>query len=212
MAQRPIVRSDSSPPPRARGDRAPNADDNRLAPDPLTLLLPALAALGSIASIAAVHWAGRESTPGRPRGRRKAASALRDLEANCLGLQHIFRRMLAVCGEAGKDAHSLPLKLGVHGRSIPQTEFASYQQLANDIASGLVLASQNSFDVVAAVEDGEIEAPERVFFEFGEQQERLNQLLIQRPGLRQSIDTCHDVAVALTGLVGELKKHRREPM
>jgi len=44
----------------------------------------------------------------------------------------------------------------------------------------LVLASQNAFDVMSAVEDGEINPPDKLFFGFGEQQERLNKLIQAR--------------------------------
>ena len=39
--------------------------DTRLAPDPFTAVLPALAALGAIASIATINWAAQERTPDR---------------------------------------------------------------------------------------------------------------------------------------------------
>ena len=66
--------------------------ETRLAPDPFTAVLPALAALGAIASIATINWAAQERTPDRSRAKRKAGTALRDLETCCLGLQEIFRR------------------------------------------------------------------------------------------------------------------------
>ena len=83
-----------------------------------------------------------------------------------------------------------------------------YQQLINDVASMLVLAAQNSFDVMCAVEDGELNPPEELFFGFGEQQERLNKLIQARATLKQSVDTGSEVAAKLTELVRELKKHR----
>ena len=79
-----------------------------------------------------------------------------------------------------------------------------YQQLMNDIASMLVLASQNAFDVMTAIEDGDIDAPEEVFFGFGEQQERLNKIIQERVTLRIAVDTGAEVAEKLTALVREL--------
>ena len=72
------------------------------------------------------------------------------------------------------------------------------------------LASQNAFDVMAAVEDGEIEAPEELYFGFGEQQERLNGLFASRATLKVAVDTGTEVADKLCALVRELKKHRLE--
>ena len=65
---------------------APLEGETRLAPDPFTAVLPALAALGAIASIATINWAAQERTPDRARSKRKAGTALRELETCCLGL------------------------------------------------------------------------------------------------------------------------------
>jgi hypothetical protein len=191
--------------------RPPESEgETRLAPDPFTAVLPALAALGAIASIATINWTAQERTPERSRARRKAGTALRDLETCCLGLQEIFRRFQRnprlFAGE-GAPASS-PLKFGVHGPRVATDSARLFQQLINDVASMLVLASQNAFDVMSAVEDGEIDAPEEVFFGFGEQQERLNKLIQMRATLKASVDTGAEVALRLTELVRELKKHR----
>ncbi len=186
--------------------------ETRLAPDPFTAVLPALAALGAIASIATINWAAQERTPDRARSKRKAGTALRDLETCCLGLQEIFRRFQRnpklFAGE-GAPA-SAPLKFGVHGPRVGTDAARLFQQLINDVASMLVLASQNAFDVMSAVEDGEINAPEVLFFGFGEQQERLNKVIQARATLKASVDTGAEVALRLTELVRELKKHRPE--
>lgn len=186
--------------------------DMRIAPDPFAAVLPGLAALGAIASIAAINWVGQERTPDRAKSRRKAAAALRDLETCCLGLHEIFRRFQRnprlFTGEGAQGAS--PLKFGVHGPRASGEACRLYQQLVNDVASMLVLASQNAFDVMCAVEDGEIDAPEVVFFGFGAEQERLNKLIQERATLKTTVDTCASVAEALTGLVRELKAHRVE--
>ncbi len=194
-----------------QGERDTDSD-TRIAPDPFTAVLPAIAALGALASIAAINWVAQEKTPERARVKRKANVALRDFESCCLGLQEIFRRFhrhpRMFAGE-GAPASS-PLKFGVHGPRVAPDAARLYQQLINDIASMLVLASQNSFDVMAAIEDGEIDAPEALFYGFGEQQERLNQLIAQRATLKQTVETGLDVADKLTGLARELKKHKLE--
>ncbi|MEZ5853060.1 MAG: hypothetical protein R3D68_20695 [Hyphomicrobiaceae bacterium] len=201
MAKEPQTASD----PKGEGE-----SDTRIAPDPLSAVLPALSALGAISSIAAINWVGQEKTADRQRARRKAGIALRDLESCCMGLQEIFKRLhrnpKLFAGEGG--AASSPLKFGVHGPRIDQTQARTYHQLMNDIASMLVLASQNAFDVMCAVEDGEITAPEELFYGFGEQQDRLNKLVQNRATLRLSVETGFDVADKLTGLVRELRKYK----
>ncbi len=186
--------------------------DTRLAPDPFTAVLPALSALGAIASIASINWAGQDKTPERARARRKAGTALRDLETCCMGLVEIFRRFQRnpklFAGEGASAAS--PLKFGVLGTRVPADGARLFQQLVNDVASMLVLAAQNSFDVMCAVEDGEIEAPEELFFAFGEAQERLNKVIQGRATLKVSVDTGLELAERLLQLVRELKKHRKE--
>lgn len=186
--------------------------DTRMAPDPFTAVLPALAALGAVASIATINWAAQDKTPERAKARRKATTALRDLETCCMGLQEIFRRFQRnprlFAGEGAPSAS--PLKFGVHGPRVPSEGARLFQQLVNDVASMLVLAAQNSFDVMCAVEDGEIDAPEALYFGFGEAQERLNKLIQGRATLKVSVDTGLEVAERLTALVRELKKHRRD--
>lgn len=186
--------------------------DSRIAPDPLAVVLPALAALGAIASIAAINWVAQEKTADRARSRRKAGVALRDLESCCMGLQEIFKRLhrnpkLYAGDGPGATA---PLKFGVCGPRIDQTLARAYHQVMNDIASMLVLASQNAFDVMSAVEDGEIQAPEQLFYGFGEQQDRLNKLIQSRATVKASVETGVDVSDRLTALVRELKKYKVE--
>jgi hypothetical protein len=193
-------------------DAEPGGGDSRIAPDPLSAVLPALSALGAIASIAAINWVGQDKTAERARARRKAGVALRDLESCCMGLLEIFKRLHRnpkLFGGEGAAAAS-PLKFGVHGPRIDQGTARTYHQLMNDIASMLVLASQNAFDVMCAIEDGEINAPDQVFFGFGEQQERLNKLVQTRATLKVSVETGLDVADKLSGLVRELKRYKIE--
>jgi hypothetical protein len=64
---------------------------------------------------------------------------------------------------------------------------------------------------MTAIEDGDIEAPEEVFFGFGEQQERLNRIIQERVTLRTAVDTGVEVAERLTALVRELRKYQKPP-
>jgi len=184
--------------------------DTRIAPDPFTAVLPALAALGAIASIAAVNWVAQDRTPDRTKSKRKVVVALRDLEKCCIGLQEIFKRFHKAkklfAGEGA--AVTSPLKFGVHGTRVGPVAIRIYHQSMNDIASMMVLASQNAFEVMAAIEDGEIEPPDEVFYGFGDAQEQLNKLILERATLKTSVEQGLAVAVALTGLVQQLKEFR----
>jgi hypothetical protein len=196
-------------PPRANPE--PPDPDARFAPDPFAAVLPAIAALGAISSIAAIHWVAQEKSASRGKVKRKAGMALRDLESCCLGLTEIFRRFHKNPRIfAGEGATSSPMKFGVHGPRIDEDGARLYRALINDTASMLVLASQNAFDVMAAIEDGEIAAPEELYFGFGEVQERLNKLIQNRATIRACVETGLDSAERLTILVRELKRHKVE--
>lgn len=200
------------PSPAAKPRDGGSENESRIAPDPLSVVLPALSALAAIASIAAVNWVGQERTPEGSRGRRKVGLVLRDLESCCLGLQEVFKRLnrnpRLFAGEGAAAAS--PLKFGVHGPRIDAGLARTYHQLMNDVASMLVLASQNAFDIMCAVEDGEIVAPEPVYFDFGEQQDRLNKLIQERASLRTLVESGLEIANALQALVAEFRKYKVE--
>lgn len=200
----------------AAAPKAGNADpaagtDTRVPPDPVTAILPAISALGAIASIAAINWTSQDKTPDRAKSKRKASTALKELETCCLGLAEIFRRFQRHPRVFGLDgATTAPAKFGIAGVRVNADGARGFQQIVNDVASMLVLASQSAFDVMSAVEDGEIDAPEAVYFGFGEQQERLNALLAQRAPLKTIVETGLDVGIKLAALVRQLKAHRVE--
>lgn len=191
-------------------DRPKGDADTRIAPDPFIVVLPALSALAAVTSIAAVNWSAEEKTPDRTRARRKASSALRDLESCCVGLQEIFKRFQRYRRLFGGEgaAAGAPLKFGVHGPRISPEESRQFQQLMNDTASMLVLAAQNAFDVMAAVEDGELAPPEEVFFAFGDAQEELNRLMQDRVSLKDAVDRGSEIAAQLSDLVRKIKAYK----
>lgn len=185
--------------------------EGRTAPEPMSIVLPVLAALGAVASIAAVAWVAQDrGDTDRPRVKRRIDVILKDLETSCLGIAEILRRVRRQAKQLGLDGPQggLPLKLGLTGGRIESAGGSIYKQLINDLATMLVLATQNSFDAISAIEDGEIEAPESVFFGFAEAQEKLNQIYVQRVSVRATIDHSIDVAQRLAGLVGELKQFK----
>lgn len=185
--------------------------DGRTAPEPLTIVLPVLAALGAIASIAAVAWVAQDREGDRPRVKRRIDVILKDLETSCLGIIEILKRVRRHAKVLGLDGASgaAVLKLGLNSGRVDPAGGQVYHQLINDLATMLVLATQNSFDAINAIEDGEIDAPEEVFYRFGDAQEKLNRLLIQRVGLRITIDACSEVALQLAGLIQELMRHKK---
>jgi hypothetical protein len=182
----------------------------RTAPEPLTILLPAIAALGAVASIAAVAFVAEDRDGDRPRVKRRVDAILKDLETACLGIGEILRRMRRHARQLGLDGPngSAPMKLGLAGGRVELAAGQLYYQFVNDLATMLVLATQNSIDAVNAIEDGEIEPPDEVLFAFGDAQERLNGLITARAGLRPMVDGCIEVSDQFVGLVRQLKTHR----
>lgn len=185
-------------------------DGGRTAPEPLTLLLPAMAALGAIASIAAVAYTAEDRTSERPKVKRRTDAILRDLEISAAGVAELLRRikrngrLFGLEGPAGGAA----MKFGLTGRRAEAGLENLYHQIANDLATMLVLATQNAFECISAVEDGEIEAPEAVYQGFAEAQEHLNGLIAQRASARAVVDKGIEIAQVLTTLVRQLKQHR----
>ncbi len=74
----------------------------------------------------------------------------------------------------------------------------------------LVLASQNSFEVMCAVEDGTIEPPEEIIFGFGDCQDKLNKIIQKPRHASRLVDTGLEVSERLVALVRETQKHRRD--
>lgn len=185
-------------------------ESGRTAPEPLTLLLPAMAALGAIASIAAVAYTAEDRTADRPRVKRRVDQILRDLEISTAGIAELLRRIKRAGRSFGLEGPvgGAALKFGLAGQRLEAGAGPLYHQLANDLATMLVLATQNSFECISAVEDGEIEAPEEVFQGFAAAQEKLNGLLVHRAGARTVVDEGIEIAQSLTGLVRQLKLHK----
>lgn len=180
----------------------------RTAPESVSLVLPALAALGAITSIAAVAYLATDREGDRPRVKRRGDSILKDLETSCLGIAEILRRLKRRAHLLGVDGPSgaAPLKFGLNAVRVDAAGGPLYHQLVNDMATMLVLATQSSVDVMSAIEDGEIDAPEEVLNQFAGAQEQLNALLAQRAGIRPLVDGCLDVAQRLATEVGGLRR------
>ena len=186
------------------------AEPGRAAPEPLAIILPVIAALGSVASIAAVAWLAEERTAGRPRVKRRVDVILKDLETSCLGSAEILRRVIRhspMFGLLGATS-AAPMKFGLMGTRVDAQLGQFYIHLVNDAATMLVLATQASFDTTSAIEDGDVEPPEALFYRFGEAQEKLNSLLAIRGSTKATVSGALAIAETLVDLVRELKTHK----
>jgi hypothetical protein len=187
------------------------AETGRAAPEPLSLILPAYAALGAITSISAVAWVAQDRTAERARVKRRIHVIIRDLETSAIGTQELFRRIKRNGKLFGLDGAiaAAPLKFGLHGGRVDAAAGEVYGQLANDAATMLVLATTNSFEAMAAIEDGEIDAPESLFVKLGECQDRLNALIVQRAPIFKLIESGIELAGELVDVIRQLKSHVR---
>lgn len=195
-------------PPDKQQPKAP--EPGRTAPDPLSIILPAIAALGAIAGIAAVAWLAEDRTADRPRVKRRADAILKDLETSSLGVAEILRRvirhspMFGLLGAAG----ATPIKFGIVGSRIDAAQSQTFIHLVNDVATMLVLATQAAFDAANAIEDGEINPPEDLLYRFGEVQEGMSKLLSSRASIKSTVEGALARAETLCGLVRELKGYQ----
>lgn len=188
----------------------PRDKPGRTPPEPLSLILPVLAALGSVASIAAIAWVAHDRAADRPRVKRRVDVILKDLETSCLGLAEILRRLKRHGRHFGLDgpAGGAPMKLGLNSTRVDPAAGQLYHQMINDVATHLVLATQNSFDAMNAIEDGEIDADDTLLDGFAHAQEQLNALIAQRASVRAMTDGSLAVAEQLVGLIRQLKERR----
>jgi hypothetical protein len=188
---------------------AETAAQTRTGSDPLTVVLPALAALGGIASLAALNWAERGEPGDRRRARRQVQVSLRELGRDCRDLQDLFRKLVrGLPGIAtGGGSTGLPLRFGVHGLKVDSGTYPHFQSLVASLASLTSRVAHHTFEVRSAIEEGLLEPPEDLFFAFGDQQERLNGILAGRPSLKSAIEIGFDIALKLTGIVEELEAY-----
>jgi hypothetical protein len=194
----------------AKAAAAKAQETTRAAPEPLSIILPAIAALGSIASIAAVAWLAEERTADRPKVKRRLDVILKDLETSCLGTAEILRRVIRhspMFGLLGATS-AAPLKFGLLGSRVDVSQGHIYVQLVNDVATMLVLATQASFDATNAIEDGDLTPSEALIYKFGDAQAKLTVLLSSRASLKTTVETALAVAESLVICVRELKALR----
>lgn len=178
----------------------------RLPCDPAAVILPALSALGAISAIAVIPFVGQERPPERGRHRRKPSAILRDLETDCLQLQEIFRRLQRTLRSAPKF-HAIavsPLKFGLFG--VDLADASMVVEIARVLGSSVV----HTGDVMRAIEDGGIAAPDELCHRFGECQEQLSKLVIERASVKVAIDEGLVISIRLTDLVTELKRTAAE--
>lgn len=179
----------------------------RLAPDPVAAILCVVSALASVASIAALNWISDEEPGDRAQNRRKPRNTLRDLQQNCLALRDVLNRLDRNLQLFSSDTGSIttPIKFGVHAIQVPHGSAALHQEVVSDIARLFDETSRNAFEVMALIGDGIIDPTEDLYFRFAEVQERLNVLLVNRSGLRETLIEGVKVAETLAVLVAALK-------
>ncbi|HFB2048418.1 MAG: hypothetical protein HRT83_02855 [Hyphomicrobiaceae bacterium] len=181
--------------------------NTRVAPDPLTAVLPALSVLATVASISLMNWIAEECELDRVRPKRKTSAALQNLERCCLALQGVFRRFHKA--QSLFKEHDSPMKFGMHGTRVSQSAIKIYHSSIDDIASMMVVASQNSYEIMVAIEDGIINPPDDLFFGFGEVQEQINSLFLKRDTMQSAVEVGLQIAIKLTALVKQLKNYHK---
>ena len=96
------------------------------------------------------------------------------------------------------------------GHVIP---LATRHEMVNPVFADFIAGAAGTYArhgyemVLSVIEDGEIAAPEDVFFGFADCQEKLNLVILERATLRASVEIGADVSARLITLVRELKSH-----
>ena len=111
--------------------------------------------------------------------------------------------MFGLLGNAGT-----PMRFGIIGARVDAQQSQMFIHLVNDVATMLVLATQASFDITNAIEDGEITPPEDLFDRFGEAQQKLTALLAARANIKTQVEGALALAEALSHMIRELKTQK----
>jgi hypothetical protein len=142
---------------------------------------------------------------------RKPSLVLRDMESDCLRILEVLRRLNRTLREHGgaKTLAATPFKFGLLGMPAGQQAQVLYRSIMGDVSRIGISAHANVVEVLCAVLQGSLDAPEEAFYGFGECQERINGLLAERRGLSAVVDGGVSVADALTKQVAGLKAFAR---
>lgn len=179
--------------------------------DPLSVALPLLGVLGTVASLASIAWSAGAPIEGAASA-RKASRLVRDMESDCLVILESLWRLNRFLRESGgaRTLAATPFKFGLLGSPSAREARSLYRTLMSDVGRVSVSAHGNVLEILAAVQSGQIDAPDEAFYGFGECQERLNGLLAERRGLSAVVDGGVAVAEALTRHVAHLKGFVRD--
>jgi hypothetical protein len=196
---------------RAPAPGARSAPHQYAGADPLSIALPALGVLGTIASLASIGWSAGEQDVSGARSSRKISVVLRDAESDGLLILESLRWLNRHLREHGgaKTLGATPFKFGLLGTPAVKEGQVLYRTLLGDISRVAVSAHANVLEILSAARAGTLDAPEEAYYGFGECQERLNGLLAERRGLSAVVDGGVGVAEALSKHVAGLKAFAR---
>lgn len=189
----------------------PQRQQRRLDPDPVSILLAALGALGSFASLAAYLGVQRDRTRERRRARRTVLrsiaavrEALEDIDQALLKLEKLMER----AGEPGDpSALDAPAQFGSVNAFFDFFEFSAYQMLAQRVTRAFDTTIRETYEIMDAIEDGAIEAPQPLFAELRELQARLETLRTSQRRFGETLNATRHVTQSMARIADALEGH-----
>ena len=186
----------------------------RLDPDPVSVLLAALGVLGSFASLAAYGGSRPERQRDRRRARRTVIrsiaatrEALEDVDASLERLERLIRQGGAKDNsDRAVDYLNAPVSFGSVNAFFDFFELAAYRTLAQRVTRAFDTTVRETFEIMDAIEDGAIEAPNDLFLELRDSQSRLETLRRSQRSFGDTIDATRAVTQRLTRIADDLER------
>jgi hypothetical protein len=190
---------------------AGESEKRRIDPDPASVFLASLGALGCFASLAAYQDFLRQKERDRRRARRTvmraiAASreALEDIDSALARLERLLERNATDATRPHLDA---PVEFGSINAFFDFFEFSAYQMLAQRVTRAFDTTIRETAEIMDAIEDGAIDAPADLFQELRELQGRLEDLRGTKRSFGDSIAATRSVAQRMIIIAEELERH-----
>ena len=186
----------------------------RLDPDPVSVLLAAIGALGSVASLAAYVEFRRDKDRQRSRARRSAIraisslrEALGEIDRSLSELERLIGRHDETLPPGRGPTLEAPARFGAAPPMFDFFEFSVYQMLSQRVTRAFDRCVADTYEVMDCIEDGAIDVPTEPLSELRDLQHRLNDLKSSERSLAEILAGTRHVAQAMRRIIDDFERH-----
>ena len=185
----------------------------RLDPDPVSIILAALGALGSVASLAAYLGHHRDKARQRTKARRTILRSLASLREAVSEIERSLDELERLLGQYDRSKVSTrsvlkaPADFGGTPPLFDFFEFSVYQMIAQRVTSAFDRCVADTHEIMDGIEDGSLDVPADLFSELGELQSRLNTLRYERRSISEILSGIRHVAQKMLVIVEDLERY-----